>query len=100
MRSSAAVPLSRYFVITAVVWIVVMTYRLCPQYKDALRIDGRVMTLAEYVDETCGQRIGPAATSCLAEAQDRGRRMVAREQGKSMLLVEAPLLGYALIYLP
>ncbi len=77
-----------------------MTARLYPQYKDTLRIDGRLLTLAEYVDETCGQRIGPAASACLAEAQERGRWLLAREQGRSSVLIEAPLLGYGLVYLP
>ena len=77
-----------------------MTVRLYPQFGDALRIDGRVLTLAEYVNESCGERIGPAASTCAEEAMATGKRLVAREQGKSVLLVVAPLLGYLLVYMP
>lgn len=89
-----------YFLLFAVVWVIVMTVRIYPQFGDMLRIEGRLTTLSEYVDETCAQRIGPAAASCRQEASDTGGRLVAREQGKSVLLVEAPLLGYLLVYLP
>jgi hypothetical protein len=91
---------SRYFIIFAAVWVVAMTWRIYPQFKDALRIDGRVMSFADYVDETCGQRIGPNAKSCTEEAWATGRREVAREQGKSVLLIAAPLWGYLLLYAP
>jgi hypothetical protein len=94
------VGVSRYFVIFAAVWVAAMTWRIYPQFKDALRIDGRVLTFAEYVEEACGQRIGPNATSCIEEAWATGRREVAREQGKSVLLIAAPLLGYLLVYMP
>ncbi len=77
-----------------------MTVRIYPQFGDTLRSEGRLTTLSEYVDESCMQRIGPAAASCKEEAWDTGSRLVAREQGKSVLLVEAPLLGYLLLYLP
>lgn len=92
--------LSWFFLVLAIVWVIVMTVRTYPQFGDTLRIEGRVTTLSEYVDETCTQRIGPAAASCREEAGDTGSRLVAREQGKSILLVEAPLLGYLLAYLP
>ena len=77
-----------------------MTWRLYSQFGDTLRIDGRLMSYADYIEESCGQRIGPAAASCLAEARNTGRRLVAQEQGKSVLLIEAPLIGYLLIYVP
>lgn len=92
--------LSRYFVILSAVWILAMTWRLYPQFKDTLRDDGRLVTLDTYVDDSCGQRIGPGVASCLDEARATGRRLVAREQGKSVLLIEAPLLAYLLIYVP
>lgn len=92
--------LSRYFLTLAAVWVIFMTGRIYPQFGDTLRIEGRLTTLSDYVDETCAQRIGPAAASCRQEAWDTGSRLVAREQGKSVLLVEAPLLGYLLAYLP
>ena len=97
---SSVFRLSRYFVVLSAVWVVVMTWRLYPQFKDTLRDDGRLVTLDAYIDDTCGQRIGPGVASCLEEARATGQRLVAREQGKSVLLIEAPLLTYLLIYLP
>jgi hypothetical protein len=94
------VRLSRYFMVLAAVWVVAMTWRIYPQFPDTLRIDGRLTSFADYVEDSCHERIGPAAASCLAEAQITGRRLVASEQGKSVLLIEAPLLAYLVIYLP
>jgi hypothetical protein len=84
--------LSRYFVILSALWIVALTWRIYPQFPDTLRVDGRLMTLDEYVEESCGQRVGPAAASCLSQARDTGRLLVAREQGKFVLFIMAPLL--------
>jgi len=97
---SSAFRLSRYFIILSAVWVLAMTWRLYPQFGDTLRDDGRLVTLQAYIDDSCGQRIGPGVASCLDEARSLGRRLVAREQGKSVLLIEAPLLGYLLIYVP
>jgi hypothetical protein len=94
------VRLSRYVMAVAAVWVVAMTWRIYPQFPDTLRIDGRLTSFAEYVEDSCRERIGPAAASCLAEAEITGRRLVASEQGKSVLLIEAPILAYLLIYLP
>jgi hypothetical protein len=94
------VRLSRYMVVLCAIWVIAMTWRLYPQFKDTLRIDGHVMSYADYVAESCGERIGRAAQTCLDEARSTGRRLVAREQAKSLLLIEAPLLAYLLIYLP
>lgn len=97
---SSAFRLSRYLVALAAVWVLAMTCRLYPQFKDTLREDGRLVTLEAYIDDNCGQRIGPGVASCLDEARATGRRLVAREQAKSVLLIEAPLLAYLLIYAP
>jgi len=97
---SSAFRLSRYLVALAAVWVLAMTWRLYPQFKDTLREDGRLVTLDAYIDDNCGQRIGPGAASCLDEARATGRRLVAREQAKSVLVIEAPLLAYLLIYVP
>ena len=98
---SSAFRLSRYLVALLAVWVLAMTWRLYPQFKDTLREDdGRLVTLEAYVDDSCGQRIGPGVASCLEEARATGRRLVAREQAKSVLLIEAPLLAYLLIYVP
>jgi hypothetical protein len=96
----SAFRVSRYFLVLAVVWMVAMTWRIYPQFKDAVRVDGRLMTAGDYIEETCGQRIGPAAATCLAEAREQAQQLLRREQGKSVLLIEAPLFGYLVIYLP
>ena len=91
---------SRTFSVLAVVWIVAMTWHIYPQFKEAIRIDGRVMAVEDYVAETCAQRVGPAAATCLAETYETARQLLRREQAKSILLIEAPVLGYLSIYLP
>jgi hypothetical protein len=91
---------ARYVALVSLTWVVVMGVRLYPHFGDALRLDERAMSFEEYVEESCGQRIGPAAASCLAEARDTGRRLVAQQQAKSILLVEAPLWLLLAIYLP
>jgi len=77
-----------------------MTWQLYPQFKDAVRVEGRLTTVADYIDDTCGQRVGPAAETCLAEARAAAQLLLRREQGKSILLIEAPLFLYLVIYLP
>ena len=90
---------ARYVALVSLTWVVVMGVRLYPHFGDTLRLDGRAMTFEEYIEESCGQRIGPAAASCLAEARDTGRRLVAQQQAKSLLLVQAPLWLLLAIYL-
>jgi hypothetical protein len=92
--------LSQYLLIFIALWMVAMTWRLYPQFKDMLKVDDRLVTLDDYVEDTCGQRIGPAAESCVAEARAAGRRFVARQQGRALLFIVAPLLAYLVIYLP
>ena len=89
---------SRYFLVFALVWMLVMTWRLYPQFKDAVRVDGRITTVDDYIAETCGERVGPAAVTCLAETRAAAQRLLHREQGKSILLIDAPLVAY-LLYL-
>ena len=97
---SPASALSRYFTLFAAVWILVMTAKLYPQFKDTLRDDGRVVALEDYIADACGERVGPLATSCRATKLEAGRRMVAAEQAKALLLIEAPLLLFAMIFIP
>jgi hypothetical protein len=92
--------LSRYFALLAIVWIVAMTWRIYPQFKNAVRVDGRLTTIEDYVSGTCGERVGPGAETCLAEAREEAQRLLRREQSRSVLLIEAPLLIYVVIYLP
>ncbi len=93
-------PMSRYFALLAVVWMVAMTWRIYPQFKDAVRVDGRLTTVEDYIDGTCGERVGPAAATCLAETRETAQRLLRREQGNSILLIVAPIFGYLAIYLP
>jgi hypothetical protein len=91
---------SRYFLLLAAVWVIAMTWRIYPQFGDGLRIDGRLITVEDYVDDSCTQRVGPAAQTCLAEAAGEAQILLGREQGKSILLISAPILLYLLAYLP
>ena len=92
--------LSYYFLVLAIAWMAVMTWRIYPQFKDAVRVDGRLTTVDDYIDDVCGERVGPAAETCLAETHETAQRLLRREQGKSVLLIEAPIFGYLLIYVP
>ena len=91
---SASPKLSSYLFVLVIAWMAVMTWRIYPQFKDAVRVDGRLTTVEDYVESTCGERLGPAAATCLAEAREEARHLLRREQGKSILLIEAPILGY------
>jgi len=91
---------SRYFALLAITWMIIMTWRIYPQFKDAVRVEGRVTTVEDYLESTCGERVGPAAATCLAEAREDAQRLLRREQGKSILLIEAPVLAYLAIYVP
>ena len=89
-----------YLFLLVVAWMAVMTWRLYPHFKDAVRVDGRLSTVGDYIDETCGERVGPAAETCLAETRETAQRLLRREQGKSVLLIEAPLFAYLIAYVP
>ena len=86
--------LSRYVLLFTVLWLIVLSWRIYPQFKDAVRVDGRLTTVEDYVESTCGERLGPGAATCLAEAREEARHLLRREQGKSILLIEAPIFGY------
>jgi|HubBroStandDraft_1064217.scaffolds.fasta_scaffold14638_3 hypothetical protein len=92
--------LPHYLLLVIAAWMVAMTWRVYPQFKDMLKVEDRLVTLDDYVEESCGQRIGPAAASCVEEARRTGRRLVARQQGRSLLFVVAPFLAYLAIHLP
>ncbi len=91
--------LSRYIAVFATLWMVILTLRIYPQFRDAVRIDGQLTTVGDYIEATCGERLGPAAATCLAEAREEAQHLLRREQGKSILLIEAPILGYLAFYL-
>jgi hypothetical protein len=91
--------LSRYVALFAMLWMVVLTWRIYPQFRDAVRVDGQLTTVGDYIDGTCGERLGPAAATCLAEAREEAQHLLRREQGKSVLLIEAPILGYLVFYM-
>ena len=83
--------LSRYFLLLAMVWMIAMTARLYPQFGDGVRIDGRLTTVEDYIEDSCSQRVGPAAQTCLAEAANEAQILLRREQGKSVLLIAYPM---------
>src|SRR5579871_2928010 len=91
--------LSRYAAVFALLWMIVLTWRIYPQFKDALRVDGQLTTVEDYVDGMCGERLGPGAATCLAEAREEAQHLLRREQGRSILLIEAPILVYLAVYL-
>ena len=100
--SAAALPaaISPYLMLAAVLWMAAMTARLYPQFSDAIRVDGRVTTVAAYLADACGERAGPLAITCRQAAQLRARHLLRREQAKSILLIEAPVLGYFFLFWP
>jgi hypothetical protein len=90
---------SRYVGLFVILWMVILTWRIYPQFKDAVRVDGQLTTMEDYIDGTCGERLGPAAATCLAETREEAQHLLRREQGKSILLIEAPILVYLVVYL-
>jgi len=92
--------ISRYFALFGAAVILATTWKVYPLFKDTVRVEGRVLSLDEYVADTCGERVGPLATSCREATLEHGRRLVASQQAKALLLVEAPLLLFVLVYLP
>ena len=87
----------RFFVVLAALWMVAMTARLYPQFKDAIRVDGRLSTVADYVADACGDRVGPASVTCVGMHGAQAQRLLQREQAKSVFAIIAPLLGYLLV---
>ena len=92
--------ISRYVALFAAAVVLALTWKVYPLFKDTLRSDGRVLSLDDYVAEACGERVGPLATSCREATLEHGRRLVAGQQAKALLIVEAPLIAYLVIYLP
>ena len=92
--------IARYLALLVVTWMAVMTWRIYPQFKDAVRVEERVTTVDDYISATCGERLGPGAETCLAEAREEAQRLLRREQGRSVLLILAPILIYILAYAP
>jgi hypothetical protein len=90
---------SRYVALFVILWMVILTWRIYPQFKNAVRVDGQLTTMEDYIDGTCGERLGPAAATCLAETREEAQHLLRREQGKSILLIEAPILVYFVVYL-
>ncbi|HZL60227.1 MAG TPA: hypothetical protein VFC38_11080 [Stellaceae bacterium] len=88
-----------YAALLLALWMTAMTVRLYPQFKDTLRVDDRLVTVNEYIEDTCDERLGPTAGTCLAEAAAEAQILLRREQAKSILLILGPAVLY-LIYLP
>ena len=90
----------RLFLVLAALWMLAMTARLYPQFGDRIRVDGRLTTVASYLEESCAQRVGPAAVTCFAERGEEAQLLLRHEQGKSILFIIAPLLFYFLVWYP
>jgi len=91
---------SPLFAILVLIWLVGMSWRLYPRFVDTVRVDGRLESSDAYVQDTCGERIGDVAATCLAEARANAKRMVCAERWRVALFILAPLLIYVAIYLP
>jgi hypothetical protein len=91
---------SRLALVLAVLWMLAMTWRIYPQFAGTIRVDGRLTTVASYLSDRCGERIGPAAATCLAEGDEEAQLLLRQEQAKSVLFIIAPLLLYVLAWLP
>ncbi|MBU6506244.1 MAG: hypothetical protein KGL22_00075 [Alphaproteobacteria bacterium] len=90
---------SPYVVLLIAAWTVAMTARLYPQFDTALRIDGRITTVDDYVADRCSTRLGPDAASCLVAARRKAQTQLRREQARTALIIVAPAVLYSL-YLP
>ncbi len=90
----------RLFLTLAALWMLAMTWRLYPQFGDTIRVEGRLTIVSSYLSERCGQRVGPAAVTCLAEGGEAAQLLLRQEQAKSVLFILAPLLFYLLAWLP
>ena len=91
---------SPYVVLLIVVWMAAMAIRLIPQFMTALRIDGHITTIDNYIADRCGTRLGPDAASCLATAHDKARTQLRREQARTALIIVAPGVLYLLCLAP
>ena len=91
---------ARYLALFALCWIVITTWKLYPQFKDTLRVEGHVVSFEDYLADACGERVGPQAASCRATTIEKANQLLATEQAKSLLLIEAPLLLYFAVYVP
>ena len=87
------------FAVLAAIWIVGMGWRLYPQFADTVRVDDRLMSAEDYVQERCGERIGDEAVRCLRTAGAKAKLLIREERVRSAALIAAPLMLY-LIYLP
>lgn len=92
--------ISPYVVLLIAAWMAAMAARLFPQFDTALRVDGRITTVDDYVADRCGTRLGPEANSCLATAHDKARTQLRREQARTVLIIVAPGVLYLLYLAP
>lgn len=90
---------SAYVTLLIAAWAVAMTARLYPQFNTAVRIDGRLTTIDDYIADRCGAQLGPAGEICLATARSKARVLLHQEQARSLLIIVAPAVLY-LLYLP
>jgi len=91
---------SPYVVLLIAAWTAIMAARLSPQFERALRIDGRITTVDDYIADRCDARLGPEAANCLATAHDKARTQLRREQARTVLIIVAPGMLYLLYLAP
>src|SRR5579883_2581582 len=92
--------ISLYVALLIAAWMAVMAARLFLQFDTALRVDGRITTVDDYIADRCGTRLGPDAASCLATAHDKARMQLRREQARTVLIIVAPGVLYLLYLAP
>lgn len=92
--------ISPYVALLIAAWMAAMAARLYPQFDTALRIDGRITTIDDYIADRCGARLGPEAASCLVTAHHKARTQLRREQARTALIIVAPGVLYLLSLTP
>ncbi|GEM_PF-6046789 len=87
---------STYVLLLIVVWTIAMAARLYPQFGTAVRIDGHLISVEDYIAERCGARLGPDAAACLVAAHRKAQVQLHREQARSVLIIAGPAVLYFL----
>ena len=87
--------LSPYIALLIAIWTIALTARLYPDFRTAIRVQGRIVSVEEYIDDSCAAKLGPAADTCLAEARGDAALRLRREQARSILMILAPAVLYS-----
>jgi len=87
------------FAVLGLIWVLGMGWRLYPDFTDTIRVEGHLTTIDDYLRETCGEKLGGEAATCLAETRRKAKQLAREERRRAALLIGAPVLLYAL-YIP